>query len=226
MRIEVKGTIVSNDEAWIYDFFGMENTCPKNISDAINAANGEPIDVYIDSGGGDIFAGSNIYSLLRDYKGSVKIHVIGLAASAASVIACAATSDISPTAMLMVHNVSASARGDYHDMDKTSDTLQKANHAVASAYIAKTGMSEKEALDMMEKETWLTAADAVEKGLIDSISESQNLKMVATISNVLPHEVIDKVRNMIKAPIDKNKSDFLYAKLKLLKMKGGKNYEI
>ena len=87
MRIDVKGTIVSSDEAWIYDWFGIENTSPKPIRDALARARGEPVDVYINSGGGDIFAGSEIYSELRAYKGPVALHVTGLAASAASVIA-------------------------------------------------------------------------------------------------------------------------------------------
>lgn len=222
MRIDIKGTIVPNDDAWIYDWLGMDNTCPNKVLNVINSANGEQLDVYIDSGGGDVFAGSDIYSLLRDYKGVVKIHVIGLAASAASVIACAGESDISPTAMIMIHNVSAHASGDYHDMDKTSDTLQRANKAIASAYVAKTGMSEEEALELMDKETWLTAKDAVDKGLIDSMAENRNLRLTAAVSNVLPQEVIQKIKNTIKCPItNKSKTDFLYAKLNLLKIKGG-----
>ena len=135
VRMDVKGTIVSSDEAWIYDWFGIENTSPKPIRDALARARGEPVDVYINSGGGDIFAGSEIYSELRAYKGPVALHVTGLAASAASVIACAGPSDISPTGMVMVHNVSGSASGDYHTMDKHSDVLRKANETIAAAYV-------------------------------------------------------------------------------------------
>lgn len=116
MRIAIKGTIIPSDEAWIYDWFGIENTNPRAVLKSIDAAAGEDLDVDINSGGGDVFAGSEIYSALRGYDGKVRIHVVGLAASAASVIACAAHSDISPTGQMMVHNVSTYSEGDYHDM--------------------------------------------------------------------------------------------------------------
>lgn len=225
MRIEINGTIVASDEKWIYDWFGIEAVSPKEVKCQLKQAKeNEPVDVYINSGGGDVFAGSEIYSELRAYPGLVKIHVTGIAASAASVIACAGESDISPTAMLMIHNVSGSARGDYNVMDKSSETLQQANRAVAAAYVHKTGMAETEVLEMMNKETWFSASDAVERGLIDRIAESKNLKLVASVSNVLSQEVIEKIRNTVRNPTE-NESDFLMKNLQteldLLKVKGG-----
>ena len=227
MRIDVKGTIVSNNDKWIYELFEYDATCPNDVIKAIDQANGEPLDVYINSGGGDIFAGSEIYSALRSYKGEVSIHVVGFAASAASVIACAGKSDISPTAMFMVHNVSGRAQGDYHVMDKSSYVLRTANKSIAAAYMAKTGMSEKEALAMMDQETWLTAQQAVAKGLIDKIAENQNLKLVAAYQTpLIPQSVIDKVRNIVKNPL-LNEAGILtpekaQAKLNLLKLGGTK----
>lgn len=229
MRIDVKGVITSNDNKEVYDWFDMESTAPKDIDKGINEANGQLIDVYINSGGGDIFAGSEIYTALKAYNGEVKIHVVGLAASSASVIAMAGKSDISPTAMVMVHNVSSMAGGDYRDMDKMSDTLKQANKAIAGAYTTKTGMAEKDALAMMDKETWLNAQQAVDKKLIDSVM-FENTQLVASYnSSVLPQSVIDKIRNEIKNPLNpkpkvEDKTDFLMqnlqAKLKLLKLKG------
>ena len=193
MRIDIKGTIIPTDDKWVYDYFDMESTSPKDINTSLEKANGQVIDVYINSGGGEIFAGSEIYSALKAYKGEMNIHVTGLAASSASVIAMAGKSDMSPTAMLMVHNVSSMAGGDYHDMDKMSETLQTANKAIAGAYIAKTQMSEKDALAMMDKETWLTAQQAVEKGLIDAVM-FENTQLVASYnSGMLPRSVIDKI---------------------------------
>jgi ATP-dependent Clp protease protease subunit len=224
LRIDVKGTIVSNDDKWIYEWFEYDATCPNDVIKAIDQANGEPLDVYINSGGGDIFAGSEIYSALRSYKGEVNIHVVGIAASAASVIACAGKSDISPTAMFMVHNVSGRAQGDHHVMDKSSDVLKKADKAIAAAYMAKTSMSEAEALAMMDQETWFTAQQAVDKGLIDKIAENQNLKLVAAYQTpLIPQSVIDKVRNIVKNPL--NEAGILtpekaQAKLNLLRLGG------
>lgn len=224
MRVDVKGVIIPNDDKWIYDWFEMDSTCPNDVNKLIDQVNGEPLEVFINSGGGDIYSGSEIYSALRSYKGEVNIHVVGFAASAASVIACAGKSDISPTAMFMVHNVSCMAWGDYHSMDKTSDILQTANKTIAAAYVTKTGMSEKDALAMMDKESWLTAQQAVDKGLIDKIAESQNLKLVAAYQSlVLPQSVIEKVRNTVKNPLNEAGSftrDQAQAKLNLLKLGG------
>jgi ATP-dependent Clp protease protease subunit len=225
LRIDVKGTIVPNDDKWIYEWLEYDATCPNDVIKAIDQANGEPLEVYINSGGGDIFAGSEIYSALRSYKGEVNIHVVGFAASAASVIACAGKSDITPTAMFMVHNVSSVAQGDYHVMDKSSEVLQAANKSVAAAYMAKTDMSETEALAMMDKETWLTAQQAVDKKLIDKMAENQNLKLVASYQTpLIPQSVIDKVRNIVKNPLG-NQAGILtrekaQVKLNLLKLGG------
>lgn len=196
MKINVKGSIIPSNQAWIYDYFGIENTNPKAIQRALEQAAGEDVDVEINSGGGDVFAGSEIYSALRSYDGTVRIHVVGLAASAASVIACAAHSDITPTAQMMVHNVRTWADGDYREMDHTSEVLRKANRAIASAYMEKTGMSEKEALALMDRETWMTAQDAVDAGLIDEISKPKQEvgQLVAAACDVLPAQLIAKMQ--------------------------------
>ena len=170
MRVNIEGVIVSNDEKWIYDWYLMDAICPKDIQNAIESANGEKLDVYISSGGGDIFAGADIYTALKMYPGEVNIYIPSLAGSAASEIAMAGKSFMSPNALMMVHNVSVyGASGDYHEMDKTSEMLQKANQSIANAYMVKSGMGKDETLEMMDKTTWLTAQDAKEKGLIDEI---------------------------------------------------------
>ena len=195
MRIDVKGAIVPNDEEWIYELFEVDSICPKAVHEEIEAANGEDLDVYINSGGGDVFAGSEIYAALRDYTGTVNIHVTGLAASAASVIACAGDSDIAPTAQGMVHNVMTYAAGNHSDMEKTSERLKQADRAIAAAYVEKTGMSEQDALDLMEAETWLTAQDAVDYGLIDRIAENSNTgHLVAAVIDLLPAALVDKMQ--------------------------------
>lgn len=219
MKINVKGVIVPNDDKWVYDYFGMESTSPKEVQDALDKAMGQVVDVEINSGGGDIFAGSEIYTALRNYAGKVAIRIVGLAASSASVIAMAGTSEMSPTSMLMVHNVSSYAAGDYHDMDKQSEVLQKANQSIAAAYSAKAGMTEKEALTMMDKETWLTAQQAVDMKLIDRVM-FKDVKLAASYqSGMLPQSVINK----IKSDNPSKKADFLSAKLNLLKVKENKN---
>lgn len=214
--------IVSNDDKPVYDWLEMEAVCPRDVLEKMPPTSGERLDVYINSPGGDVFAGSEIYEALRAYKGPVKIHVIH-AASAASMIMCAAWSEITPTGMVMIHNTSCYAWGDYHDMDKASEFLQKANKAVAAAYVAKTGKPEKEILAMMDRETWLTAAQAVEYGLVDAISSSQ-VSLAAGIG-MLPRETIDKIKNSMRRPPEKAGAFSLeqlkaQAQLDYLKIKG------
>lgn len=199
MAIEIKGYIVPDDDQWIYDWFGIGTTAPQNIRQAIAEANGAPLDVEISTCyGGDVFSGSTMYSALRSYKGGVRIHITGLAASAASVIAMAGPSDMSPTAQLMVHRVSSMAQGNYHAMDTSSASLQEADKSIAAAYVAKSGMPEKDALKLMDNETWVTAAHAVELGLVDQISDAADTQLInAAYGLPLPRAVIEKTRAML-----------------------------
>lgn len=219
MKIDVKGTIVHNDEKWIYDWCGMQSTAPKNVLSAIEQAKGERLDVYINSEGGDIGAGSEIYAALQEYKGEVFIHVVGYACSAASVIACAGHCDMVRTGLFMCHNVSGGARGDYRAMNKSAEILMAANRAIAAAYRAKTGKSEEELLAAMDAETWITAEEAVELGFVDEIAENQNLKLTASAGGgLIPSAVVEKIRNTMKSPTAAK----LLAELDFLKLKGAK----
>jgi ATP-dependent protease ClpP protease subunit len=224
VKINVKGPVVTNDDKFAYDFYGMEAVSPKDVQSLIDKANGETLDVYINSPGGNIFSGTEIYEALRSYRGAVMVHVIW-AASAASVIAEAGQSEISPTGMFMLHNVAGGAQGDYNTMDTAKNILITANKAMSKAYQLKTGKSEQELLAMMNKSpdnmgTWLTAEEAVAQGFIDKISESQNIKLVASFdSQMLPQPVIDKLRNQIKNPQAEKQADFLQTKINFLKVK-------
>ena len=104
--VKINGDIVGNDDKWIYDWFGVTATCPKDVTSAIETAkDGEEIEVLINSGGGDVLAGQEIYTTLLG-KDNVTIKIQSLAGSAAGVVAMAGKSQISPVAMLMIHNVS------------------------------------------------------------------------------------------------------------------------
>lgn len=168
-RIDVKGDIVINEYAEFYKWFDWDCTCPKDVQAILDdAKQDEVIDVYINSGGGHVQAGQEIYSMLRRDK-RVLIHVQGMACSAASIIAMAGRSDMSPVALLMIHNVSGGASGDYHEMEKAQRELKTMNEALANAYAEKTGMDMQKLLSMMDKETWLTANQCLEYGFIDNI---------------------------------------------------------
>lgn len=185
-RIDIVGDIVSNDVKWAYDFFGLECTTPFLVQAKLaDAEDGEIVDVYINSPGGDVTAGQQIYAELRKNH-NVMIHVDGMACSAASIIAMAGVSEISPVGMLMVHRASCSTAGNMHDMKKTAETLATIDDALANAYVAKSGMSHEDAVKMMDRETWLTANQCVELGLIDGITETEgdHLQAVASIGGL------------------------------------------
>lgn len=227
-KVSIRGAIIPNNDQWIYDWLDMDATSPKSVQNQINNANGEDLEVEINSGGGSVFDGSEIYTTLKDYPGNVTVKIVGLAASAASFIAMAGNKVLmSPTAQIMIHNASVGAYGDYRDMDHVSDILKNVNQTVANAYKLKTNLSDDELLSMMDKETWLTPQQALEKGFINEIMFENNLQFVASHnSGMLPPSVIEKIRNeMLKNPTNQkeDESDIFMqqtAKLNLLKLGG------
>ena len=174
-KLNIKGYIVADEDAWVYDYFGEPCTCPQMANEVIDSLeDGDTLEVEINSYGGRVDAGNAIYHAIRNYNGIVKINIVNMAASAASMIAMAGYCEMEPTAQLMVHNVSALAEGDYHEFEKMSERLQQANRSIAAAYVDKSGMSEEDALKLMDAESWLTAQDAVEYGLVDGILKRTN----------------------------------------------------
>lgn len=201
-KINVKGAIIINDYKEIYDFYETESTCPNDILNSL-PSNNEPIEIVINSGGGHLNAGSEIYSILKEYEGQVTTKIVALAGSAASVIAMSGDRVIiAPTAQVMIHNVSSVAEGDYNEMLQAAGVLKEMNRSIANAYILKTGKSESEILKLMNQETWLSARSALQHGFVDEImgvsAESLSEFLVASTntSNMLPLSVIEKYREM------------------------------
>lgn len=222
IRIDIKGYIIANDSKAVYDWLGFESTCPNDVLKKLNKANGKDVEVYINSGGGDIFAGSEIYTALRCYKGNVVINIVGLAASAASVIAMAGYSKISPTALFMIHNVSTYASGDYKSLEKEASTLKIANQSIANAYKEKTGLNDTELLKLMDNETWLTAQQCVELKFVDEVMFTNDEPRLANGSMISANAEM-RIRNFIN---ETNYTSDLHKKieqekLNLLKLKGG-----
>lgn len=193
--IKIRGDIIPNDYKEVYDWLGYDSTCPKDVEDELKNTAGEVV-VQINSGGGDVFAGSEIYSMLKD-RGNVRIEVLGEAASAASLIAMAGHCCMSPTALMMIHNVSTYAEGDCNEMAHTSETLKEANKAIAAAYCGKTGKSEEEILEMMDQETWLNAKSAKELGFADEVLYSSAPMVAGGLS--IPVSLINQTRQTLEA---------------------------
>ncbi|WP_051775882.1 head maturation protease, ClpP-related [Paenibacillus tyrfis] len=213
-RIDIRGVIIPNDEQWIYDWFEVESTSPGRVSQAISDASGDDLEVVINSGGGDVFSGSEIYTALKGYPGNVTVKIVGAAASAASVAAMGGNKvEMSPTSLLMIHNARARNDGDKRDHRHAADFLHTVDQAIANAYRLKTGMLQSELLALMNKETWMNAQDALEKGFIDEImfDEGNQLRAVASAgAEMIPAKVIDRLRNEIlkqKPKGEKNNMD-------------------
>ncbi|TCS77638.1 head maturation protease, ClpP-related [Pectinatus cerevisiiphilus] len=161
-------TLVLNGEISESTWFGDEVT-PGIFRDELCSCEGD-ITVWINSPGGDCFAAAQIYNMLMNYKGNVKVRIDGLAASAASVIAMAGnTVEMSPVAMLMIHNPATVSIGDEHEMKKAIDMLSEVKESIINAYEIKTGMGRGKISNLMDAESWMNAKKAVELGFADSI---------------------------------------------------------
>ena len=201
--ISIKGTIVSNDDAWLYDWLDWDCTAPKNV---VLPETGEDIEVHIKSGGGDVYAGSEIYTALRSYSGKVVVKIVGIAASAASVIAMAGdVIEISPTAQIMIHNVSSRVDGDHNTLLPEAGVLAGFNKSIANAYDDKTGKALDDLLDLMNKTTWFDAESAVNQGFADRIMFAGEIAptFAASETPMIPHDFIDKMKSAMTPDIDK-----------------------
>ncbi len=149
-------------------FWGDEIT-PQDFRDELYAEDGD-LTLWINSPGGNVFAAAEIYTMIRDYPHNVTVRIASIAASAASVIAMAGnTVQMSPTALLFVHDPSTIAMGNTRDMEKAIATLNEVKESIINAYMAKTGLSHNRISKLMSDETWINAKKAVELGFADEI---------------------------------------------------------
>lgn len=225
--IPIKGDIVTNMYGDFYDYFGIDYASPKQVTKAINEAAGDELDVQINSGGGIVDAGSEIYTALMSYSGNVTVSVVGMAASAASLIAMAGdVVQMSPSATMMIHNVSSAAQGDYRDMANAADMLKKANDSIANAYELKTGMDHDKLLDLMNQTYWLSPKEAIELGFANKMmfEDEPSAILTASITSVPSLEQLQKFNESKKSIPEKRELAFLMAKNKLLSL-GGQNIE-
>lgn len=126
--------------------------------------------VWICSPGGDVFAASQIYTMLRNHKGKITVKIDALAASAASVVAMSGDETfISPTGMLMVHDPACMASGNKADMVKAIEILDEIKESIINAYEQKCHLSRGKIAKMMSEETWLNAKKALQLGFVDGI---------------------------------------------------------
>ncbi|WP_206812151.1 head maturation protease, ClpP-related [Paradesulfitobacterium ferrireducens] len=134
------------------------------------------LNIYINSGGGDVFAGLAIYSMLKRHQATKKVYVDGLAASIASVIAMAGDVVYMPkNAMMMIHKAWTYGLGNANDFRKLADDMDKIDESILVTYEAKTGLEKEKIIEMVNAETWMTAEEALAYGFADEIEKSKQL---------------------------------------------------
>lgn len=153
----------------------------KQFAEDIKSVRGKPVTVRINSYGGDVFTGHAIYSSLKLHDKKVTVHIDGIAASAASVVAMAGDEVIMPSnAMMMIHNPWTIAVGEAKDFRKLADDMDKIRDSILVVYEEKTGKSRDELIELMDNEYWMTAQEAKDEGFADTIEEST--KIAASIA--------------------------------------------
>lgn len=194
---------MSDNEIDIYGFIdsmtveGM-TISPQTVKDQLNEMSDEKeIIVNINSQGGDVFSGVAIYNMLRRQDARITVNIDGLAASIASVIAMAGdTVNMPNNAVLMIHNAWTNVTGDSNEFKKQADSLERINSVVFNSYIDKNPDIDHALLrQYMDEETWFTAKEAEELGLIDNITESTRVAAAATSTMLGGETFMNRYRN-------------------------------
>jgi ATP-dependent protease ClpP protease subunit len=157
----------------IYDEIGMWGVSAKDFRQTLKAIKTKNITVRINSPGGDVFDGIAMHNDLHGHPATVRVEVVGLAASAASIIAMAGdTISVADNAFIMIHNAWGMAVGDKETMAEFGAILEQIDAALARTYAERTGIEVKDIVAMMAAETWLSGADAVEQGFADEVGDT------------------------------------------------------
>ncbi|MGE7196896.1 head maturation protease, ClpP-related [Brevundimonas naejangsanensis] len=141
----------------------------KKVASQLRAIAG-PVEVQINSPGGDMFEGIAIYNVLREHPHDVTVKVMGMAASAASIIAMAGdTVEIGAASFLMIHNCWVLAMGNRHDMRETAEFLEPFDAAMVDVYAARSGLKSEDIAKWMDAETFMSGSQAIERGFADAL---------------------------------------------------------
>lgn len=178
MRITLNGHVVASEDQWLYDWFGIEAFSPATVRQALaDNPEGEDLEMELNSGGGSVFAGFELYSLIREAKCRTVAIVQSLAGSAASTVMAACDHVVmSPVAQVMIHLPSSWAEGNQNAMKHEAKVLESITQSILNGYEAKCwGKADRARLDkLIRAESWLTAQEAVELGLADEIMDWEN----------------------------------------------------
>jgi len=183
-EIRIEGVITMEQDFWEW-LFGKKDRSMTAIEKELQALRGRNITVYINSYGGEVYAGALIYTALMEHDGKVTVKIPAVAASAASVIAMAGDVVLmSPTAIMMIHNPRTQAEGEAKDMLKAAQVLAEVKETIMSAYTAKTKRSREEIANLMDEETWMGVSKAKTLGFVDEAMFEEEDTNNATMANI------------------------------------------
>lgn len=160
-----------------FDYWTGGGVTAKRVAGILRSMGPGPVTVNINSPGGDLFEGLAIYNLLREHDGEVTVKVLGLAASAASIIGMAGdTVQIARAGFFMIHNTWVVASGNRLDLQDVSEWLEPFDKAMADIYAARTGAELEDMQKLMDSETWIAGSDAIEQGFADELLPSDQVE--------------------------------------------------
>ena len=187
----------SATDVYIFDEIGMWGVTAQNFISDIKDLKDTPINLRINSLGGDVFDGLAIYNVIKKRTAKTTVYIEGIAASIATIIALGADEVVmSENSLFMIHNASGGAMGESKDLQKTAEVLNKITRQLAEVYEAKTGLSQTAIQDMMDAETWLNAQEAFDLGFIDTISDAIKVAAkydVSKFKNITQEEIKNKL---------------------------------
>ncbi|QCT03824.1 phage protein [Paenibacillus algicola] len=197
-KIKLNGPVIGDGSAWLYDWLGIPYIGASKLSKELDAAGGGDVELYINSGGGSVFAGSEVYTLLKEYPGKVSAKITGVAASAASYIALAADDiRMAPLAQFMIHNAAIVTDGDKRAHTGRTNLLAGVDESLINVYMKKSGKTREELADLMDSETWMNAQKAVELGFADGILFEEE-ELLSTATNSFNGEISSEAMNQIR----------------------------
>lgn len=213
--------LILNGEISSETWYGDEIT-PQIFRSELNSGQGK-VTVWINSPGGDCFAAAQIYNMLMEYPGCVDVHIDGIAASAASVIAMAGNHvAISPVGMMMIHNPATVSIGDEREMKKAMNMLSEVKEYIINAYEIKTGLPRKQLSNMMNAESWFNARKALELGVADSVlydgDDDDDIKDEGMIFSraAVTNSLLDKLKAQMTKPDNRVEASVFHKRLELI----------
>lgn len=186
MRVQLNGEIVNDQDAWLYEFFDVPAFSPSMIRNALEAnPEGEDLVLEVNSVGGNVFAGFEMYSVLRNATCHTVAEVQSMAASIASIIMLGCDEvQASPVAQVMVHLPLTTTMGNRYDHLDSINVLDSITESLLNAYTIKAGAkaNRDEFRRQMKNETWMTAPEAKAMGIVDKITGEESIDPTVIIN--------------------------------------------